>query len=159
MHKIRNAPQPPLSPSHSSESLPLFVPVSHSPWLSSPFPFLVWAVFPFPSRLRNHFPPIRSVLGETKIIIYSNPKLCFFCLMVVIRDKNYLGIMWICVYLLGILLLIGLLLGIFSEGKWCCTAASNFVLLCVVISCNFHHRLNWLTIDWSCLTMLYFCVL
>ncbi|KAJ6975037.1 hypothetical protein NC653_031009 [Populus alba x Populus x berolinensis] len=37
------------------------VPVSHSPSLPDSFP-----LSPFPSNLRNHFPPIQSVLGETK---------------------------------------------------------------------------------------------
>jgi hypothetical protein len=41
----------------------------------TPFPF---SLSPFPSKLRNHFPPIWSVLGETKVRIDSQSKLCFF---------------------------------------------------------------------------------
>ncbi|KAJ7008107.1 hypothetical protein NC653_006962 [Populus alba x Populus x berolinensis] len=38
------------------------VPVSHSPNLPGPFP-----LSPFPNNLKNHFLPIRSILGETKV--------------------------------------------------------------------------------------------
>ncbi|KAJ6931731.1 hypothetical protein NC652_015038 [Populus alba x Populus x berolinensis] len=39
------------------------VPVSHSPSLPDSF-----SISPFPNNLRNHFPPIRSVLDKTKIL-------------------------------------------------------------------------------------------
>ncbi|KAI9381507.1 hypothetical protein POPTR_015G116750v4 [Populus trichocarpa] len=56
-----------LAPLHRSTSDHSFfkfqVPVSHSPTLPDSF-----SLSPFPGNLKNHIPPIRSVLGETKIL-------------------------------------------------------------------------------------------
>jgi len=41
----------------------------------TPFPF---SLSPFPSKLRNHFPSIRSVLGEMKVRIDSQSQALFF---------------------------------------------------------------------------------
>jgi len=41
----------------------------------SPFPFPLSS---FPNRLRKHFPPIQSVLGEMKVRIYSQSQTLFF---------------------------------------------------------------------------------
>ena len=125
------------------QSTSLF-PVSKSPsptlpvsltWLLFHFPFPL-SPFPFPQQFKKSISPDpeRSWWDEGKNW-FPVPKLCFFCLMVVIRDKNYLGILWIWVYLLGILLLHDLLLGIFSEEKWCCTALYSPMLCFILHSC------------------------
>ena len=90
------------------QSTSLF-PVSKSPsptlpvsltWLLFHFPFPL-SPFPFPQQFKKSISPNleRSWRDEGKNW-FPVPKLCFFCLMVVIRDKNYLGILWIWVYLL-----------------------------------------------------------
>jgi hypothetical protein len=115
------------------------LPLSPSPWPDSfslsPSPFPL-SPFPFPQQFKKSISPNleRSWRDEGKNW-FPVPKLCFFCLMVVIRDKNYLGILWIWVYLLGILLLHDLLLGIFSEEKWCCTALYSPMLCFILHSC------------------------
>ncbi|KAJ6999020.1 hypothetical protein NC653_014991 [Populus alba x Populus x berolinensis] len=68
LHTIRNA-----NCKYSFDSAPLHhntsffpsprLPLSHSPSLPDSF-----SISPFPNNLRNHFPPIRSVLDKTKIL-------------------------------------------------------------------------------------------
>ena len=110
----------------------------------------------FPGKLRNHFLSIWSVLGETKVRIdFQSQALFFFCLMVMIRDKkNDLGMLWIYVYLLGILQLSGLLLAFgyfFRRGSGALVLQSALLL---VIYALFDLGMLWsvnLCSVWSCL--------
>jgi hypothetical protein len=98
-HPTRRPPSPNSSLSHTptldfvQSSPPL--PVSHSHTLSvslrtlPPFPF---SLSPFPSKFINHFPPDpERYWREEGKNWFSIPSFVFFCLMVVIRDKNWAG--------------------------------------------------------------------
>jgi hypothetical protein len=109
------------------------LPLSQSPRLLFLFPF---PLFPFPSNLKNHIPPIRSVLGETKVRIDSQSQALFFlsnggdyrqklsrysvnlCL-----SSGYSTITW---FAAGVL-------GIFSEGELCCTALNLCLILLALV--------------------------
>ena len=124
-----------LAPLHRSTSDHSFfkfqVPVSHSPTLPDSF-----SLSPFPGNLKNHIPPIRSVLGETKVRIDSQSQALFFlsnggdyrqklsrysvnlCL-----SSGYSTITW---FAAGVL-------GIFSKGELCCTALNLCLILLALV--------------------------